>query len=233
MAMKRVYFKKYIKKIIRRFQGNKEMEYFDYYSMTSHFILKNTTQDSNVLSVGCRLNQLLPMSHFYKNIIHVTSVPIQDLDNIEDVLPISNLRIIIGDFFNLDYNLFPSVDTLISQATIHCMSDSRYFNEFRKSEPAPYRFARKLIEICPNIKRAAVSIAVNREENIEDNYTWLNEKKFLASFEKAGFECIDRFYDINKPGGGIRFSLMFPDNYATRHSYIIGNYFFIRKEIPK
>jgi len=202
MVINRACFKEYIKKTIRRFKGNNETEKFDYYSMTSHFILNNTTQDSNVLSVGCRLNQLLPMTHYYKNIIHVTTIPIQNLDNIDKILPINNLSVVIGDFFKLDDNSFPSVDTLISQATIHCMADSRYNNEFKKSEPAPYRFAKKLVKICPNIKIAAVSIAVNREENIEDNYTWLNENKFLSSFEEAGFECNSRFYDTNDYRGG-------------------------------
>lgn len=212
-------------------------ELFDYYSITSHFMLLKLSEyellddKTNVLSVGCRLNQILPISHFFNVVNHLTTIPIDGMGKLEDIVGKTNIKINVGDFFQIEKNAFANHQAVLSQATIHCMADTRYRNNktnYSKMETSrPYMFAKKLKEVCPDVKACIVSVAVAEKDNFAENASILSQKKFIQSFLKSGFHLDSEFYQDIYSG---ELSMEFPIEHIGDIPYVIGNFSFIRDD---
>ena len=219
--------------------GMIEVENYGYYSATTMFMHRKMKEiwgeeKINLLSVGGRVAYVVPMIPFCTNLLHLSMIPMEEKDELKNICDNCNINQMVGDFFEFrSTEEFKRINVLVSHATIHCMNDTRYGNDVSNREFKSYLFAKKLVELCPNIKYAIVSVPVNLEEAIVNNSTHLSDRKFIKSFEDEGFRLESCLYDKkclseNEYECGERFSKEFPIDYGRQHQYVVGNYCFVR-----
>lgn len=227
---------------IYRKNGMKYVEDYDYYSLTTAFMineLKNELKNEGggfegkiCLSVGCKIGYLVVMLPLFKKVIHSTMEEMCEKEEVNKIFE-NKIMEVCGDFMQLaEEESLKEVEVVLSHATIHCMQDSRYGNKFVEGE-TPYCFSNKLSSICPNAKHIIVSVPVNDNDNIVDNGSWLCDQKFIDSFVSNGYRIQAKLYDKNCLAQNLydvndRVSREFPREYAKNHAYIIGNYHFVK-----
>jgi hypothetical protein len=213
-------------------------EYVDYYGNTSLFALETfrkfgSYEKMNLLSLGTRMAHLIDYIAVFKHVYHNSMVPIN--------LPVvfderrSNFSVLKRDFFDLSPL---QVDCVISQATIHCLNDTRYQNASSlESREKPYQVAARLKEIIGNRKiPIIISIAVHNNEDLSDGNAHLGHSKFVESFARAGFSLEECFFDFLCNGIPLKMEYfepryrradVLPIDAAKSHEYVIGNYLFL------
>lgn len=207
-------------------------ECFDHYDVTTALLIDYVKREgiSNVelLSVGAKVAKLASLMYMCNSVIHNTMIPAIDVVEMKDVITYDSYTEYVKDFFTLTKKEVGKTNVVFSTVAIHTMNDTRYLNN--EEEFRSYRFAQKLIEICPNIDVVVVSVPVNREDYICNNCSYLSDSKFRESFENAGFMLVKSIYDKftynDRYDEGDRFSLQFPEKWCSQHRYVIGNYIF-------
>ena len=124
-------------------------------------------------------------------------VPIEDFEEINLLYTHDKIVERLGDFYELNNEMesMDEVEILISHATIHCMGDTRYGNTNERQNDRIYGFAQFVAGLCKNLKHIIVSVPVNERENLANNASWLNDKKFINSFEENGYKLKKAIYD--------------------------------------
>lgn len=213
-----------------------KFEFVNYHGNTSLFALAalrrhGRLSDMKLLSVACLMPHLADYLGIFDAVHHNTLV--------ETKLPVPAdrcpARLVLDrrDFFDLPRL---DVDCVISHAAIHCFNDTRYGNACGPDGwQKPYQAAAKLREIAGRPVPTVVSVSVHREEGFFDNNVHLGHDKFVRSFEAAGFELRDHFFDY--VCGGIaqrpeylelpyRRSKELPPTPGTPREWVAGNYYF-------
>lgn len=217
-----------------------KLEFIDYWGNTSLFALEviqrhGRLNEMRLLSVGNRMAHLADYVALFRKVYHSTTL--------KTMLPFDNgsfgkdITVLDGDFFQLGKL---DVDCVISQASIHCLNDSRYGNEASKAGwRRPYQAAQKLREIIGDKSMpVVVSIGVHRTESWIDDNARLSHDKFLESFIGAGFSLQEHFFDYCCYGmpqlpeyfePHYRRSKELPTNEQApgEYNYVIGNYYFV------
>lgn len=241
--------------ILYKKRNSRDIESFSYYGFSTFFMIDCIKEirdfgKLSVLSVGCRVEQLIGILPLFDKCLHNTMIGMEDIGEIQRIESGTDLNEIVGDFFALNRSdILPflpyNIDVVLSQATIHCMSDSRYNNSKSMDQwgglERPYSFAKKLKLLIPNPQFAVIfSCAVSKEESLTDNSSWLNNQKLIDSFLAEGFtlkkHCFDKnqLVDTSCRGGTKaksvpRISETLPLEYLESHDYVIGNYYFESK----
>ena len=112
-----------------------EEEIIDYYAVSSAIFLlrfENEYSNKTLLSIGSRVAHLPFLASRFKEIYHVTIVPLEARTKkfFEDHYP--NINIIEKIFFELQPNEIGFFHYVLSQATLHTMHDRRYSNLYTK-----------------------------------------------------------------------------------------------------
>lgn len=206
--------------------GSINRESYDDYSATTAAVVDGLIHaglsEWNILSVGGCIRHIVPLLPMFNKFVHSTMIPIEDKDDIKDLLNQVDVIEYNGDFFEIDDNNkdLENINVVISHETIHCMNDTRYHNSSDGIISRPYLFADKVCRLCPCVKNIFVSVNVAKEEQLLNNATVLSEKKFIESFEKEGFSVKKAVYDKFRTRGGVQLSRMldlalsFPMNIA-------------------
>jgi hypothetical protein len=217
-----------------------KLEFIDFYGNTSLFALEviqrhGALHEKRLLSLGNRMSHLADYVALFGTVYHSTWL--------KTFLPVppngssGNLVVLEGDFFELNPT---DIDCVISQASIHCLNDSRYGNEGTGSGwQRPYQAAAKLRQIIGDKSiPVVVSIAVHRNESLIDDNARLEHEKFVQSFLNAGFSLQEYFFDYLCYGMpqrteylGVQYrrarSLPTEEQAASEYNYVIGNYYFL------
>jgi hypothetical protein len=219
-------------------RGRPEFESVDHYGNTSLFAFEVLRahglkpEETTLLSVGCKMAHLIDYLCVFRSVIHCTMV-----DTYIPV-PLSQLpahcEVIQGDFFDLSIRRF---DFVLAQASLHCLSDTRYGNVFsERTIRRPYDAARKLRELIGSRAVPVVaSVAVADAEHFHNDNVTLSHEKFVKSFEKHGFGLKAYFFDYYSGmwpqtplavTPELRRSKLFPSPSTSEWHYVIGNYHF-------
>lgn len=217
-----------------------KVEFIDFYGNTSLFALEvmqrhGTLNQMRLLSLGNRMSHLADYVAVFGTVYHSTLL--KTLFPIATTGPSRNLVVLEEDFFQL--TPLP-VDCVISQASIHCLNDSRYGNPANKAGwRRPYQAAKKLREIIGERSiPIVVSIAVHRKESMIDDNARLSHEEFVESFRDAGFSLREHFFDYWCHGMPQR-AEYFKEQYRratelpkdeqapSEYNYVIGNYYFV------
>lgn len=217
-----------------------KLEFIDFWSNTSLFALEvlqkhGPLKQMRLLSLGARMANLADYIGLFGTVYHNTTL--------KTVFPValdrspSQLILLRGDFFDLPAM---DVDCIISQATIHCLNDSRYGNQAtRIARQRPYQAAAKLRQIIGERSiPVVVSIAVHRTEALIDDNARLAHEKFVQSFLSAGFSLQEYFFDYFCFGMpqltqylDVRYrrakDLPTDEQASSEYNYVIGNYYFL------
>ena len=218
-----------------------EPESFSYYAVTQAFMNSVLKEYGNaILSVGGRVEHIVSHLPLYSKVIHVTMIPIEKIGELKELQGYLNFEIkeINKDFFEIEKEALAGVDveTCISHATLHCMNDARYGNDESKSIRG-YLFAKKLVELCPKIKHVVISAAVSNVDKAVTTYSRsLDNGLLIQSFLDQNFELKRCLYDkgvlhANNYGVNERFSEEFPSSFCDDHVYVLGNYYFERRNL--
>jgi len=213
-----------------------KVEFIDFYGNTSLFALEvmqrhGTLHQMRLFSLGNRMSHLADYVAVFGTVYHCTLL--------KTLFPVANTRNLVlleEDFFELTQ--LP-LDCVISQASIHCLNDSRYGNQANKAGwQRPYQAARKLREIIGDRSiPIVVSIAVHRKESWIDDNARLGHEKFIESFRGAGFSLREHFFDYCCSGMPKRPEYFEPqyrratelptdEQAPSEYNYVIGNYYF-------
>lgn len=217
-----------------------KVEFIDFYGNTSLFALEvmqrhGKLNEMSLLSLGNRMAHLADYVAVFGTVYHCTLL--------KTLFPVTtngrsrNLVVLQEDFFELTTL---SVDCVISQASIHCLNDSRYGNQAdTPGWQRPYQAAKKLRQTIGNRSiPIVVSIAVHRKESMIDDNARLSHEKFVESFLSAGFSLQEYFFDYCCYGMPQR-AEYFEEPYrrakelptdadaASEYNYVIGNYYFL------
>jgi hypothetical protein len=123
-----------------RRRGYIDRELPDYYAFTTAFMLGMLAQNGRkpenevILSVGCRVDHLLNFTVSFKRVIHISMMEMEGAEDVLAVLNKRNFRQIVGDVFAIDAHALAAgggcgdADIVLSHATVHCLSDTRYGN---------------------------------------------------------------------------------------------------------
>lgn len=227
--------------------GGKEIERFDYYALSTAFMLdciKKSNRDFSqlsILSVGCRAGYLVGILPIFDKVLHSTMVGLEGVEEISTLNPEINLHQVVGDFFELTPGdispLSKGIDVILSHATIHCMADSRYDNDQANDQwggrERPYSFARKVRSLTDARVAVIFSCAVSNEERLVDDAGWLSHQKLTDSFIAEDFTLKRVLFDkqcgrfhSQDPNNGPRVVEELPLDYLKSHNYVIGNYYF-------
>jgi hypothetical protein len=102
----------------------------------------------------------------------------------------------VGDLFDLEP--LP-VDCIISHATMHCLSDTRYGNETQTDKSPmvrPYLFPAQLRRMVGDRSLPTfVTVAVNHDERDWENNRWLSHEGVLKCFGASGSNLQDYYFD--------------------------------------
>jgi len=191
--------------------------------------------EKRLLSLGNRMSHLADYLALFGTVYHSTWLktyfPVPSGENS------GNIVLLERDFFELDPI---DLDCVISQASIHCLNDSRYGNTGTgPGWQRPYQAAAKLRHIIGD--RAipvVVSIAVHRTESLIDDNARLAHEKFVQSFLDAGFSLQQYFFDYLCYGMPQRTEYLDVKYRRSRdlpteaqapseYNYVIGNYYFL------
>lgn len=223
---------------VRRFsyQHVAAQECFDHYDVTTALLINYIKREGisrvDLLSVGAKVAKLASLMYMCNSVIHNTMVPAIDVVEMKDVITYDSYTEYVKDFFTCTKKELDNVNVVFSTVAIHCMNDTRYFNDEEEAFKS-YKFAQKLTEICPNIDVVVVSVPVNKEDYICDNCSYLSDSKFIESFKNAGFTLVQSVYDKftynDHYEDGNRFSVQFPEKWCLQHRYVIANYVFKMK----
>lgn len=213
-----------------------KIEFIDFYGNTSLFALEvmqrhGSLNQMRLFSLGNRMSHLADYVAVFGTVYHCTL-----LKTLFPAAATRNLVVLEEDFFELTQ--LP-LDCVISQASIHCLNDSRYGNQANKAGwQRPYQAAKKLREIIGERSiPIVVSIAVHRKESWIDDNARLSHEKFVASFRSAGFSLREHFFDYCCSGMPQR-PEYFEEQYRratelptdeqapSEYNYVIGNYYF-------
>src|SRR5687768_16073520 len=169
--------------------GESKLEFIDFYANTSLFALEviqrhGSLHEKRLLSLGNRMSHLADYVALFRTVYHSTWL--------RTYFPVSpnaspgNLVLLEGDFFELNPM---DIDCVISQASIHCLNDTRYGNEGSgRGWQRPYQAAAKLRQIIGDKSiPVVVSIAVHQNESLIDDNARLEHDKFVQSFLNEGF----------------------------------------------
>lgn len=214
-------------------------EFVDSYANTSMFALESLSQMGDIrkmrlLSISTRVSHLADYCAIFDSVIHNTMLNTAfPFDS--TACPKRRLSVIYGDFFDLPPL---DVDCVISHAAIHCFSDSRYRNSPEESLAKPYATAKKLRTIIGESRiPVIVSVAVLHEGVFIDDNAHLSHSKFVESFQNAGFELQNHFFDYLTGGMEHRPEYFFPEfrrsntlpdlrGKSAAWNYVIGTYLF-------
>lgn len=217
-----------------------KVEFIDFYGNTSLFALEvmqrhGKLNEMRLFSLGNRMAHLADYVAVFGTVYHCTLL--------RTLFPAANngfsrnLVVLEKDFFELPPL---SVDCVISQASIHCLNDSRYGNQ--ADSPGwrrPYQAAKKLRQIIGDRSiPVVVSIAVHRTESMIDDNARLSHEKFVESFRVASFSLQDHFFDFCCYGMPQRAEyleqrfrrateLPTDEQAPGEYNYVIGNYYFL------
>jgi hypothetical protein len=213
------------------------VEIADHYANTSLYFLELLAKrgalcDMRVLSLGSRVSHITDYVGLFRTLYHNTTVP--------TYLPMDESEL-SGRFVLLERDFFElpplEVDAVISQAAIHCLSDSRYGNQPSLNERRPYAVGRKLRQILPlRPVPIVVSVAVNRDEYLLDTLTHLSHDAFIESFTSEGFALQDSYFDYLSGGWPLeeeyqkpqyRRHPFLPVSSVAQWHYVQGTYFFL------
>jgi|GEM_PF-3664402 len=220
--------------------GESKLEFIDFYANTSLFALEviqrhGSLHKKRLLSLGNRMSHLADYVAVFGTVYHSTWL--RTYFPVPPNASPGNLVLLEGDFFELNPM---DIDCVISQASIHCLNDSRYGNEGSgRGWQRPYQAAAKLRQIIGDRSiPVVVSIAVHRNESLIDDNARLEHDKFVQSFLDAGFSLQEYFFDYLCYGMpqrteylGVQFrrarDLPTDEQAASDFSYVIGNYYFL------
>ncbi len=218
----------------------KKIEFIDFYGNTSLFALEvmqrhGKLKEMRLFSLGNRVAHMVDYVAVFGTVYHSTLL--KTFFPTPTTGPSRNLVLLEKDFFEL--TPLP-LDCVISQASIHCLNDSRYGNQADKAGwRRPYQAARKLREIIGERSiPVVVSIAVHRTESFIDDNARLSHDKFLECFRGAGFSLQEHFFDYCCYGMPQRTEyletryrrateLPTDEQAPSEYNYVIGNYYFV------
>lgn len=185
----------------------RKREKYDHYDVTTtmlvDYIRKKNMFGANLLSVGAKVSSLISCLNLFDSVIHNTMIPINNDGKSLSIIS-SNVKFkeLVKDFFSLqeDDDLI-SVDVVFSTACVHCMNDNRYGNS-KGEEFKSYKWGKRLLELCPNVQVVVVSVPIKKNDQLEVDSVFLNDKKFIDSFTKYGYDlyrvvyiCSDVLYE--------------------------------------
>jgi len=217
-----------------------DLEYVDFYGNTSLFALEVLRQrgplgEMRLLSLGNKMAHLADYLALFGTIYHNTMI--QTVVPVSPQQSLAELILLREDFFGLPPL---QIDCVISQASIHCLNDTRYGNAGSTDGwQKPYQAADKLREVIGSKSiPVIVSIAAHHAESFIDDNARLGHKKFVSSFTEAGFTLQEHFFDYLCYGMpfrpeylevGYRRARNLPaeEQAASEYNYVIGNYYFL------
>ena len=217
-----------------------KLEFIDFYGNTSLFALDviqrhGPLNEMRLFSLGNKMAHLVDYVAVFGTVYHSTWL--KTFFPVPPHAGAGNLVVLEGDFFELNPM---DIDCVISQASIHCLNDSRYGN--KGTGPGwrrPYQAAEKLRQIIGNKSvPVVVSIAVHRSESLIDDNARLEHESFVQSFLNAGFSLQDYFFDYLCYGMPQRIEyldvryrrakeLPTDEQAPSDYNYVIGNYHFL------
>ena len=220
--------------------AERRIEFVDFYANTSLYALQvlqthGNLKEMTLLSLGNRMSHLADYLALFKKVYLCTQldtlIPMR-----ADACP-AELVELKGDFFDLPPL---NIDCFISQASIHCLNDTRYGNlEVNGGWQRPYQAAAKLRQIIGQKPvPIIVSIAVANSESLIDDNARLDHNKFIESFVNAGFTLQEFFFDYLCYGLPTRpqyFEVQYrrakelppQEDLPGEYNYVIGTYYFL------
>lgn len=216
----------------RKIDEIENAESYDYYSATTTFMVNNISRvDSKIVfSLGGRVQQIVPLLGMLDRLYHCSVIRMKHDIDLRNLPGACDFIAIYEDFFNIEHRKeFDEINIVISHACIHCLNDTRYFNN--EEEFRSYKVARRINELFPNVNMVILSAAVNKMGCIKDNSSFLCEEQLVESFLSNGFFLDEKFYDLECGMEhvycvGDRFLKNIPDLDVDK--YVIGNYCFTK-----